>query len=69
MNTENITVYNDPDIINSQVYIDVYNTVVKAGHGVGDAMAGYAKATGIEAVTMERRLFNFQLGGFINGDV
>ncbi len=60
LNTENITVYTDPDIINSQVYLDVYNTIVKAGHGVGDAMlAGYAKATGIEAVTMERRLFNF----------
>ena len=53
LNTENITVYTDPDIINSQVYLDVYNTIVKAGHGVGDAMlAGYAKATGIEAVTM-----------------
>ena len=33
---------------------------MKAGHSSGDAMlAGYAKATGLEAVTIVRRLFNF----------
>jgi hypothetical protein len=46
-------------IARSVPFQDVFTTV-NATHGRSDAaLAAFAKATGLEAVTSERRLFNF----------